>query len=123
MKLTKNFSLSEFRCHDGTEVPENLIPNVRSLAINLQVLRDFIKVPIYLVSAYRTEAHNNSVGGAKQSQHLVAKAGDLKAPGYTPKQLARVIEYLISEGKMKQGGIGIYETFTHYDVRGRKARW
>ena len=30
---------------------------------------------------------------------------------------------LIKEGKMKEGGIGIYSTFVHYDVRGWKARW
>ena len=33
------------------------------------------------------------------------------------------IEKLIKEGKMKQGGIGIYKGFIHYDIRGTKARW
>jgi uncharacterized protein YcbK (DUF882 family) len=30
---------------------------------------------------------------------------------------------LIKEGKMKKGGIGLYTTFTHYDVRGFNRRW
>ena len=39
MRLTKNFSLSEFDCNDGTEMPSELLTNVLELAENLQVLR------------------------------------------------------------------------------------
>lgn len=124
MKLTKNFSLSEFDCKDGTAVPKELIPNVQELANNLQVLRDHLGVPVRITgSGYRTAAHNKKVGGAKNSQHLKAKAADINADGYTPKKLAAVIEKLIAEGKMKQGGIGIYAGFVHYDIRGTEARW
>jgi hypothetical protein len=41
----------------------------------------------------------------------------------TPKQVAEVIERLIAEKKMKEGGIGIYKTWLHYDHRNTKARW
>jgi hypothetical protein len=41
----------------------------------------------------------------------------------TPKQVANTIEKLISEGKMKQGGLKAYGSFTHYDCRGVRARW
>lgn len=122
-KITTNFSLEEFKCKDGTYVPNNLLPNVLELAKNLQVLRDYIGKPIVINSAYRTSLYNKKVGGANNSQHLVAKAGDLKVDGMTPKALAEAIELLIKEGKMKQGGIGVYKTFTHYDIRGVKARW
>lgn len=124
MKLTKNFTLKEFDCKDGTEVPKDLIHNVQELANNLQVLRDYLGVPVSITgSGYRTPAHNKKVGGAKDSQHLKAKAADINAEGYTPKKLAAVIEKLIDEGKMKQGGIGVYPGFVHYDIRGTKARW
>lgn len=122
-KITANFSLQEFKCKDGTDVPNNLLPNVLELAKNLQVLRDYIGKPIVINSAYRTSLYNKKVGGANNSQHLVAKAGDLKVAGMTPKALADAIELLIKEGKMKEGGIGVYKTFTHYDIRGVKARW
>ncbi len=122
-KITANFSLQEFKCKDGTDVPNNLLPNVLELAKSLQALRDYIGKPIVIYSAYRTSLYNKKVGGANNSQHLVAKAGDLKVAGMTPKALADAIELLIKEGKMKQGGIGIYKTFTHYDIRGVKARW
>lgn len=123
MKLTKNFKLSEFACKDGTPVPRQYYTNVQSLANNLQVLRDYINRPIKINSGYRTKSHNDSVGGSKKSQHLLAKAADIVISGMTPRELKDIIEQLISQGKMKQGGIGLYNTFVHYDIRGTKARW
>jgi len=124
LQLTTNFNLKEFHCKDGTEVPECFYPNVIVLARNLQLLRDEIKKPVVISgSGYRTAEHNKSVGGAKESQHLTASAADISVPGMTPKDLAAVIERMIREGRMKQGGIGIYKTFVHYDIRGIKSRW
>jgi uncharacterized protein YcbK (DUF882 family) len=125
MKLTDNFSLSEFRCNDvrGTNVPPELYDNVKLLAKNLQVLRDFLGEPIHLNSGYRTPAHNKKVGGESNSFHMRAMAADITCKSKSPSQLAVVIETLISEGKMRQGGVGRYAGFTHYDVRGTKARW
>jgi uncharacterized protein YcbK (DUF882 family) len=123
MKLTKNFDREEFDCNDGTPVPDELMPNVIELAKNLQVLRDDISEPVRLNSGYRTPAYNKKIGGAPNSQHKKAKAADITAKSFTPKQLAARIEKLIKAGKMKQGGIGIYPGFVHYDVRGTKARW
>jgi uncharacterized protein YcbK (DUF882 family) len=121
--MTKNFFLYEFACKDGTPVPDELIPNVQVLAENLQVLRDHLGEPLRINSAYRYPEYNKKVGGKKNSYHLKAMAADITTKNKSPKQLAAIIEKLISEGKMMQGGIGIYPGFTHYDVRGRKARW
>ena len=123
MKLEKNFSLHEFKCKDGTEVPEDLIDNVKLLAENLQALRDHIQKPIIVISGYRTLEYNTKIDGAKRSLHLVAKAGDIVVPGLTSLEIKNTILQLIKEGKMKEGGIGIYSTFVHYDVRGYRARW
>lgn len=124
MKLTKNFSRQEFDCKDGTIVPNHLMGHVKELAENLQVLRDQLGVSVTVTgSGYRTPTHNKKVGGAKNSLHLEAKAADINAKGLTPGQLYNVIEKLIAEGKMKQGGLGLYPTFVHYDIRGTKARW
>jgi uncharacterized protein YcbK (DUF882 family) len=123
MRLTKNFSLSEFDCKDGSEIPSQLLPNVLELAESLQELRDFVGVPIKINSAYRSLEHNASIGGTNSSQHLFAKAADIVVEGKTPAQVATMIKLLILQGKMKQGGIGVYDTFTHYDIRGYKARW
>lgn len=124
MKLTKNFSLKEFNCKDGTPVPKMYYNNVQELANNLQILRDYLEVPVEITgSGYRTPSHNKKVNGAKNSQHLTASAADINAKGYTPKELAVTIEKLIKENKMKQGGLGIYTGFVHYDIRDIKTRW
>lgn len=122
MKLTTNFSLSEFNKHNF-EVPNDVLRNLIELAKNLQVLRDEVKKPIKITSGYRPAQHNAKIGGASKSRHITGQAADFKIEGYTPKQVAAVIEKLIAEGRMKQGGIGTYSTWTHYDVRGTQARW
>tara|TARA_A100000164_G_C21777887_1_gene709520 strand:- start:422 stop:829 length:408 start_codon:yes stop_codon:yes gene_type:complete len=122
-KITQNFSLSEFRCKDGTDVPEELMDNVSLLCENLQVLRDEIGKPIRVISGYRSPKYNRRIGGARRSQHMTANAADIKVKGMTPAEVKAVIVDLIKEGKMMKGGVGLYTTFTHYDVRGRNARW
>lgn len=123
MQLTKNFKLDEFKCHDGTGVPVEYLGNVQLLADNLQVLRDDLGKPVRVISGYRTLAWNTAHGGATESQHLIAKAGDLQVTGMSAKSLCARIKKLIEEGKMKQGGVGLYPSFVHYDVRGTAARW
>jgi len=124
MKLTKNFTREEFDCKDGTIVPDKYLANATEVATNLEVLRAEINEPVMITgSGYRSKAHNKKVGGAEFSQHLTASGADINAKNYTPKELAKVIERLIKEGKMKQGGLGVYKGFVHYDIRGTKARW
>lgn len=123
MKITENFSLHEFRCKDGTDVPEDLMENVRELCENLQVLRDHLGLPITIISGYRSPEYNRKIGGARRSQHMTAKAADMIVKGMSPDEVKAEIVQLIKDGKMKKGGIGLYTTFTHYDVRGRNSRW
>lgn len=121
--LTDNFKLSEFKCKDGTQVPEDLKENVQNLANNLQVLRDHIGKPIRVISGYRSPKYNRRIGGAKKSQHMFAKAADIKVKGMHPDEVREVILDLIKSGKMAKGGVGRYTTFVHYDTRGWNARW
>jgi uncharacterized protein YcbK (DUF882 family) len=122
MKLTNNFNLNEFNKHNFP-LTETILRNIQELAKNLQVLRDEVKKPIKITSGYRDSSFNKKIGGASQSRHITGQAADLKIEGYTPKQVAAIIEKLIAAGKMKQGGLGIYSTWIHYDVRGTAARW
>ena len=122
-QLTKNFNLSEFRCRDGSDVPDEYMEYVECLAENLQVLRDHINRPIRVISGYRSPPYNRKIGGAKKSQHMVAKAADIKVTGMHPDEVRQEILTLIREGKMAVGGVGRYTTFTHYDIRGWNARW
>jgi len=122
-KLTENFNLSEFKCRDGSSVPDEMLENVQLLCDNLQVLRDHIGKPIRVISGYRSPKYNRRIGGAKKSQHMISKAADIKVSGMSPAEVKAAIIDLIKDGKMMKGGVGLYKTFTHYDVRGRNARW
>lgn len=121
--MTKNFTLAEFACKDGTPVPANLIPNAQKLAEQLQILRDYLGESVHINSAYRTPAYNKRIGGKVASQHLQAKAADITVKSKTPKQLSAIIEKLITKGTLKFGGIGVYPGFVHVDIRNGRARW
>ena len=121
--LSKNFKKSEFKCRDGTDTPDELMPNLRELVKNLQIIRDHIGKPVHVISGYRSPKYNRRIGGARKSQHMKAKAADLRVRGMAPSELREIIINLIKEKKIKKGGVGIYKTFVHYDVRGWNARW
>lgn len=121
--LTTSFKWEEFDCHDGSKVPREYWGNVRLLATNLEALRRKIGRPIVIVSGYRSPGHNKKVGGAKGSQHLTASAADIKVPGIDPVQVKKEIEALIEGRIMTEGGVGLYPTWVHYDIRGTRARW
>lgn len=124
VQLAQNFYLDEWACHDGTPVPAGLIGNARRCATNLQVLRDYLKRPIVLLSGFRTVPWNLHVSGEPGSQHLIAAAADIAVAGVAPTRVADTIEHLIGQGKMEDGGLGRYANFTHYDcVRGTRKRW
>jgi uncharacterized protein YcbK (DUF882 family) len=122
MKLAPNFDLSEFRCHDGTEVPEEYTANVTKLAQQLQVLHDYLDSKVIIRSGYRTPAYNKRVGGAKQSQHMLACAADIIVPGTTPLTVWRTLSGLMRCGAIINGGLGRYKSFNHYDI-GPMRRW
>ena len=125
-KITANFKLEEFNSKCGRPIPNNVLPNIIELAKNLQVLRNAVNKSISITSGYRSPEHNAKVKGAKDSQHVKGTAADIKVAGMTPKEVALVIEGLIEQGKMKQGGIGIYPSWVHYDIffdGKNKRRW
>jgi uncharacterized protein YcbK (DUF882 family) len=124
MKLTKNFDLKEFECKCGCKMPLEVYENVIKLAGELQKLRTYVDRPIRINSAYRCPKHNAKVSGSsKKSQHLLGKASDIVIESLKPAEVFIIIEDLIDMGEMLQGGLGLYDTFVHYDIRKSKARW
>lgn len=121
---TDHFKMAEFDCNDGTPVPEQYKGNVYKLMQQLEVIRTALgNTPIRINSGYRSPSHNAAVGGVSNSQHLVGKAADITTGVHTPSQIKSTIESLISQRKIMEGGVGIYPTFVHYDIRGVRARW
>jgi uncharacterized protein YcbK (DUF882 family) len=123
MKLTKNFSLSEFDSKDSAKMPDEVFLKIFKLAENLQILRDHFNLVITINSGYRSPIHNARIGGVPSSRHLLGEAADIVVEGKTPTEVFKAIEQLIKDNKMKEGGLKAYQTFTHYDIRGTKARW
>ena len=123
MNLTKNFKLSEFNSKDGVKMPSEVLENIKILVKQLQYLREYTDKIIYINSGYRSNSHNIKIGGSKNSQHKLGKAADIRIEDIDPKVVYELIEYLIKDNQMLQGGLGKYKTFTHYDIRGTKARW
>ena len=124
--MTKNFSIGEFECKCGCIMPDEVLYNVVKLVNQLQTIRDVIKTPIQINSAYRCRKHNKAIGGSASSQHILGKAADIVVRGYDPSlEIYPLIEELINEGLILQGGLGLYEKkgFVHYDIRKTKARW
>lgn len=123
MKLTNNFSKSEFDSKDGAEMPKEVLDNIIKLAGYLQTLRDTLNKSIKINSGYRSPSHNKNIGGKTKSIHLLGLAADIVVSGMTPKEVFKEVEKLQDEGKLPQGGLSAYPTFLHIDFRGKKARW
>lgn len=141
--LTPHFSWREFDCKDGTPVPAELRPHVEGLAGYLEIVRDAAGGrPVTIVSGYRTPAYNKRCGGAKASEHVKARAADIRIAGMTWAQVHALILRLIAERRIPDGGVGKYppraavrdaagkvvraarpKGFVHYDIRGFGARW
>ena len=126
MKLTNNFSKSEFECKSGEDMPLDVLENVKLLAIQLQKIREYVGKPIRINSAYRSEAHNKAIGGVKTSQHILGKAADITIDTFTPDEVVSIIENMLTNemlGGFYIGGLGSYNSFTHVDIRDKKSRW
>lgn len=123
MKLAPHFKLEEFASPGADYFPIPVINNLWELAQNLESLRFYIGEAIHVNSGWRTTVHNAAVGGGMRSQHLKGKAADIWTKGLSPEELYKKIEYLIRIEVIKEGGLGLYDTFVHYDIRGTKARW
>ena len=92
MKLTRNFSKSEFDSKDGSEMPDDVLDNVKKLAGYLQILRDHLDKSIKINSGYRSPAHNKKINGKPKSIHLLGLAADIVVSGMSPKEVFKEVE-------------------------------
>jgi len=122
LNASKNFKFSEFDSKDGAPMPADVKKNIKKLAGYLEVIRSALGVPVKISSGYRSPARNSQVGGVKDSYHMKGMAVDIQTSLPT-KQVKQVIEKLIQEKKIPAGGVGLYNSWIHYDFRGTNARW
>lgn len=129
MKLSPYFDSLEFSCHDGTDVPDDLMPNLGKLIAVLDPIRVKWGAPISIISGYRTLEYNKRIGGAGQSTHMTALGADIRPTrGFNVQELHDFILNLWNAGELPGlGGLGEYRTWVHVDVKkapdGHLRRW
>ena len=124
-KAAENFNISEFFSNSAgvTSHPFN-----NDLILAVQAIRTLAKVPVHITSTYRTSAHNLAIGGASKSQHLTGNAVDWTI---SDREVLSKIQdelriYKHNHPAIKSigvGGIGIYDTFVHFDMGGAGRFW
>lgn len=113
--ITEHFKLQEFYCPCCKTVGD--LDNITKVMEKLETLRAIWNKPMIIVSGYRCKKMNDKCGGAKHSQHMLSNAADIRIEGITPEEVVKEAD------KLGWDGIGTYDTFTHVDIRGYKARW
>jgi uncharacterized protein YcbK (DUF882 family) len=113
--LSTNFSRYEFECKCGCGLDSI---DYETLAV-LEDIRGHFAERVDITSSHRCQVHNINVGGLSNSQHLRARAADIKVNGVEPEEVQR---YLLQRYPNIYG-IGCYQTFTHIDTRKGRARW
>lgn len=134
--MTKNFNLEEFiysKFYKAAGVQEKVIEsyekdkrvqeNLKLLAEQLQVLRYEINKPIIINIAYRPYWWEKMRGRTGTSQHCLGKAADITVEEMSITELHKEILKLIEQGKMINGGLGLYQKFIHYDIRSYPVKW
>lgn len=115
-QITEHFRVYEFACTDGS-APVFISQTLVELLENIRV---HFGRPVTITSGYRTVSYNASLkNSSKKSQHCNGLAADIKVEGHTPKEVYDYACSLLGD----HGGVGIYNTFVHVDVRAVKSRF
>ena len=117
-----NFDPREFRCKCCETIGN--VHTARHLAWSLQSIRNIVG-PLKINSGYRCPKYNELVGGSKNSQHLESAAADIVSANNRVSSIALqdTILGMMEHNSIPNGGLGRYDTFTHYDIRLSPARW
>ena len=115
-QITPHFKVREFACSDGSDV----VFVAPSLVDILEAIRVHFGRPVKVTSGYRTVSYNASIkNSSKKSQHCNGLAADIQVEGHTPVEVYNYACSLLGD----HGGVGIYNTFVHVDVRATKSRF
>ena len=110
----------ELACKDKihTPYPIEFIKDGRviELVVMFERIRALYNKPLVIHSAYRTLAHNTSIGGSLNSPHIQGKALDIEPP------IGIDVDTFHSDVKLRYKdfgirGLGKYNSFIHCDIR------
>ena len=124
MNLSPNFTLEEMTASETAvrygidNTPDNdVLMNLRRLALFLEDVRTAVGMPLRINSAYRSIEANRIVGGKSTSQHCRGVAADLKVKGMTPDQ---VVKAIIKAGLQYDQVIREFDSWTHVSIPNTK---
>ena len=124
MKLSPNFTLEELTASETAvrygidNTPDNeVLMNLRRLALFLEEVRKAVGMPLHINSAYRSVEANRIVGGKSTSQHCRGAAADIKVKDMTPDQVVRAI---IKAGLPYDQVIREFDSWTHVSIPNTK---
>jgi len=121
-QFSPNFKVSDFACKDGSDV---VLINPYLIEV-LEKIRVHFGKEIRINSGYRTPSYNAGLAKkskkvATNSYHMRGCAADITISGVKPRE---IYEYVDS---FHQGGLGLYPSFVHVDVRdtvgAQRSRW
>lgn len=121
-EFSPNFKVSEFACKDGSDV---VLINPYLIEL-LEKIRSHFGKDIRINSGYRTPSYNAGLAKkskkvATNSYHMRGCAADITISGVKPKEIYDFVD------SFHQGGLGLYPSFVHVDVRdtvgANKSRW
>ena len=135
--ISEHFSVAENRCHCGectrATADVELVTIMEWLRGHYNAKLGHVDndLPMNVNSWFRCRAHNNrpkhlfsdfgvqGVGSNDNSMHPTGGAADVWIPGVDPVNIAATVR----ERYPSRLGVGIYDTFTHIDVRENRADW
>jgi len=128
-RLSRNFTVEEFDCRDGTKVSRRDYAGLTYLCEQfLEPLRArFGRVTIN--SGLRSISHNRRVGGERNSFHCYTlqdgndQAADITCAQGTPAQWHAFLAGIRARKRGGRGGLGLYRGFVHIDIRDYKSDW
>lgn len=125
MNLSPNFTLEEMIASEtaarygiDNTPPNDVLMNLRRLALFLEEVRKVLGMPLHINSAYRSPEANQKVGGKPTSQHCKGCAADIKVKGMTPDQ---VVKAIIKAGLDYDQVIREFDSWTHVSISNTKA--
>ena len=128
-RLSPHFVVEEFDCRDGTKVSSRDYNGLEALCRTyLEPLRKrYGRVTVH--SGFRTPSYNRSVGGAANSYHIYTihdgndQAADISCASGKPTDWHRTLNWIRKNKRSGKGGLGLYPTFVHVDIRDYPADW
>lgn len=112
----KYFKDSEFRCPCGCG--RSIKDMQEEILIELDRIREKIRIPIIITSSIRCSKHNKEVGGSPTSSHLLGCAVDISCNNNVDRM--KLITALLTSSFTR---IGIGKTFIHADCDHRKTEY